>query len=114
MENQSVNDIAAWVRDDPCPAWCAGKHMGDQHPEDRAHYSEALPFPVVIPTGQAYRKRGAEPAEFMVCMRRYQGEAETWVFIGNGEDTRMSIEISLESARRLCRRLTDLLSTRGS
>lgn len=110
MNNQPKPEITDWTVSDPCPTWCNGCHEDDDHQEDQAHYSTSLSIPVITPTDATYLKRGAKCLELMVEMRQFREEEETWVFIGNAEDTTMSIEISLESTKRLNLKLSALLA----
>lgn len=110
MEDQQELDIDASKAETRCPPWCTREHSENDHPEDYAHYSDHHSFPVVVPIGAVYEQHGATGTEFIVGIRRFTRRDETWVFIGAGEDTRRSIEISLESAHRLRYALEDLLS----
>lgn len=92
----------AWLIADPCPSWCEGDHPEAEHPEDRAHLA-AVHVPVVRPCRPHFDAGGdqAEAAEYIVVMRRYAGQPETWVYIGDGENTSRAIEVTAESAQRL-------------
>lgn len=96
------SETPAWLADDPCPPWCTGDHPLDEHPEDRVHMA-AVYVPVVRATRPPFRsgENLADAAEYIVTMRRYAGQADTWVYIGQADDTARSIEITVESARRL-------------
>lgn len=100
----------AWLVTDPCPSWCNGDHRSDDHPEDRAHVAAAH-VPVVRPCqppavgGEAV----AEAAEYIVVMRRYVGQTDTWIYIGEGEDTSRAVEVTAESARRLATEAAKLI-----
>lgn len=98
---------------DACPSWCISEHCKVDHPEDSGHYSTHDSFPVIAPTGSAFRQQGVTCTEFIIGMRRFPNQSESWVFIGDGEDTTMSIEISLESAHRLSRILANFLLEKG-
>lgn len=89
--------IPAWLEADPCPQWCDRDHPEDEHPEDRP----AIYIPVVAATTPPYRGGAPAPAEYLVTIRRYAGRSDTWVYVGDGEDTTRAIEITVESARRL-------------
>lgn len=101
----------AWLAADPCPSWCAGDHPAEEHPEDRAHMVGVY-VPVVRTGGPAFRsgKDPADAVEYVIVMRRYEGQADTWVYIGEGERTTHSIEVTVESARRLVVTLGELLA----
>jgi hypothetical protein len=103
-ENTPVagSETPAWLAADPCPSWCAGDHPLDEHLEDRAHMA-AMYVPVVRATRPPFRggENLAEAAEYIVTMRRYAGQTDTWIYIGHADDTTRSIEITVESARRL-------------
>lgn len=43
----------------------------------------------------------AAAAEYLVVMRRYAGQTDTWVYIGEGEDASRAVHVTVESARRL-------------
>lgn len=95
---------APWWHLDPCPSWCAGDHERNEpsHVEDHLHAVEVnVP---VIRAGSPPFRNGADVVEgldFIVVMRRYAGQSETWLYVGDGENTNRSIEITVESARRL-------------
>lgn len=87
----------AWLADDPCPLWCEGDHPAEQHPEDRSHVA-AVHVPVVHTPRSS---TDAAAAEYVVAMRRYVGQTDTWVCIGEGENASRAVQVTMESARRL-------------
>jgi len=91
---------------DACPAWCSGGHHEGDHPDDRVHRSLAVAVPVVVRhtrfEGSGIR-RSSDAAEFEVALSRVDGEAATWVYLGDGP-TR-SLEFSAESAARVLHEL---------
>ena len=113
MENQQNHDTNGRESKDACPSWCISEHSSTDHPEDSGHYSTHDSFPVITPNGSGFRQQGATCAEFIIGMRRFPNQSESWVFIGDGEDTTMSIEITLESAHRLSRTLARFLLEKG-
>ncbi|WP_431900244.1 DUF6907 domain-containing protein [Nonomuraea sp. bgisy101] len=54
---------AAWLVEDPCPAWCVGgeNHANSTHPDDRVHFSYSAITPLVT---MAYEAAG-HPDMFM-------------------------------------------------
>lgn len=111
LENEAVPDAVtpAWLADDPCPAWCAGDHPLDEHPEDRAHVSEVVDVPVIAKGRRWHGRQVPEPLLYIVAMRRYAGETETWVCIGDGQDGGSRLDVTVESARRVATTTLELI-----
>jgi hypothetical protein len=97
----------AWLTDDPCPSWCEGDHPAEEHPEDRSHVA-AVHVPVVHTSRSS---TDAEAAEYVVVMRRYVGQTDTWVYIGEGEDASRAVQVTVESARRMVAAAAKLVGT---
>lgn len=84
---------------DPCPAWCAGGHRENDHPDDRRHRSAATAVPVMVRRTTVEGDsliHAAEPSEFEVGLSRMDGDAETWLYLGDGPGD--SVEVAAESA----------------
>ncbi|MBX3099925.1 MAG: hypothetical protein KF761_10130 [Salinibacterium sp.] len=98
---------------DACPPWCRGDHEEGDHPDDRVHRSDSVAVPIVARRtwfeGAGIR-REALGTEFEVALSRVDGEQETWLYVGSG--TQMSWDVSVESAERLVRQITDVLRSR--
>lgn len=81
---------AAWLAEDPCPAWCVGDldHDDSTHPDDRNHWSPTHSVdlvtmePVVMggPTAWA-------PDRVNFALEQGYREREPRVLIGKGDDT---------------------------
>ncbi|WP_374699909.1 DUF6907 domain-containing protein [Microbacterium sp. B24] len=80
-----------------CPSWCSGDHEGQDHAQDRYHFSPQVLVPVV--TTERGTRPGAEATEFAVLASQPVGQAtDIWVAVV-GE--RQFIEVTVESAVRL-------------
>ncbi|MDQ1130170.1 hypothetical protein [Microbacterium sp. SORGH_AS_0888] len=88
---------------DPCPEWCCG-----DHDEEGYHQScfEILPAVVPLPPGCDGEGRSEEATELSVAAYRYSHSSAVWVAITEGRQT---LDVSLESARRLHACLARLL-----
>lgn len=97
----------------PCPTWCDGEHLADPA-MDQIHERLAEPVPVIMLNrridGRHELSRLIEATEFEIVAYQYVGDDETWITIVDGEQQRQRIEISLESAWRLAKAMTELLS----
>ncbi len=111
LESRAVADAVtpAWLADDPCPSWCVGDHPADEHPEDRAHVSAVVDVPVIAKGRRFGGRQTAEAVEYIVAMRRYAGESETWVCIGDGRDGGSRLDVTVESARRVVSATMELI-----
>lgn len=81
---------AAWLAEDPCPAWCVAEldHAAATHPADRAHYGPTASVPLVTmePTVIGYPTVWAQPELNVSLDQRYR-EREPRIVIGVGDDT---------------------------
>lgn len=101
----------SWL-DEPCPTWCAGLHDEAEQPADRRHASYHPTVPVIRiddrDTDQQTPRRFVAADEFELVRHRQVGDAEEWVYLGDGEGSGQRLEITIESARRLARALQTL------
>lgn len=109
-------EASAWWLTDPCPSWCAVDHAADEadkslHAEDRSHVAPVAFVPVIRASSPPFKcgENLAEAAEYIVIMRRYVGQTDAWVYIGEGEDTSRAVEVTTESARRLSRAIAKVV-----
>ena len=98
-----------WLTE-PCPPWCADDHARQVIPDDRSHTSDLVDVPVIAlerhRNAEAQIVRCAVTSDLLLAISRRVGEAETWVSIGADGG---QLDITAESARRLWRKLADLL-----
>lgn len=98
-------------RSDTCPRWCVTQHDDADEGWDGHHASTHVLVPVITPrVGQGFGgnlERHVEATDVaMLAQRRADEPATTWIHIV-GE--RQSLEVTLESARRLHGELGQLL-----
>lgn len=81
---------AAWLAEDPCPAWCVAEldHAAATHPADRAHYGPSTLVPLVTmePTVIGYPEQWAQP-ELMISLDQRYREREPRIVLGVGDTT---------------------------
>lgn len=96
----------SWQRED-CPEWCVVAHAEDDHSSDRRHMSRQTPVPVLAlaerSDPQAPGRDQWSLEEFVLCLQRKDGSEQTAVYVGDGREQR--IEIDVGSARRVARSL---------
>ena len=86
-----------------CPAWCAVNHevVGEEF-NDVVHESAHLPVAGVVPQRGHGSDNGPErlavPAELYLVRYQYAGEADEWLYLGDGHH---GLDISPETAQRL-------------
>ena len=99
-----------WLTE-PCPSWCSGDHRGQDHPSDRWHHSDYLTVPVI----ERQRILGPDiedivhilaAEEVTIVVSRAVEHHETWAVIATDQGR---VEVTLESMRRIHRRLGELL-----
>lgn len=104
-----MSDHPEWLTE-PCPFWCDRNHQRQEHPVDRTHSSEHGMVPVIVHDRTLALGNG-EPAvfadEFAIFALRHVRDPETWVAIASDHQ---HIEVSVESAERLHRKLEAVLS----
>jgi hypothetical protein len=81
---------AAWLAEDPCPAWCVGglDHDDSTHPDDRGHFSPTHSVDLVTmePVVDGYPIRWAPDRVNFALEQKYR-EREPRVAMGKGDDT---------------------------
>lgn len=104
-------DKVAWQVDD-CPSWCVGGHRDDDRPADRVHTSAGESVEGRRLVGTVVEREGprddVRQAEVTVVLRRRDGAAETWVYVGDGFD--QYLELDLPTWSRLLLLLSRALS----
>ena len=86
-----------------CPAWCAVNHevVGEEF-NDVVHESAHLPVAGVVPQhkhgGDGGLARRAVPTELYLVRYQYAGEADEWLYLGDGYH---GLDVSPETAQRL-------------
>lgn len=100
-----MQPYASWLEDDACPGWCAGEHPTGQHPDDRAHAYPLVIFPVITDGGRPAPAKAALGMQCVIDIRKYPGNGEIWVFLGDESNLGNGLCVTLESAMRLHRRL---------
>lgn len=106
------DERVAWQHDD-CPRWCVVSHAADDHPHDRRHVSVQHPVAVTAlanaPVGSGAVRDAWSSEDFVICLQRRDGAARTSVYIGDGTDQR--IELELASMRELFEQVGALISS---
>lgn len=100
----------SWQRED-CPGWCVVDHAEADHPDDRKHMSRQIAAPVLAMAEQADPTLPGRdswyPDEVVVCLQRRDGGGQTGVYIGDGAEQR--IEIDVAGVHRIVHSLRALL-----
>lgn len=91
------------TRMERCPAWCVVNHdVASDECDDVVHESAHLPVAGVIPQrGQCsdgVLQRQAVPDELYLVRYQYAGEADEWLYLGDGYH---GLDVSPETAQRL-------------
>ncbi|GAB3618712.1 hypothetical protein GCM10027416_32690 [Okibacterium endophyticum] len=98
---------------DPCPSWCVKKHNESDRGGDRDHESEAHYVPAVrlarLGPSSPTPSRSVEIGDVLVVAFQGRSETHPWISIGLPEDAAVRLEISPESAGRLCAQIVDVL-----
>lgn len=85
-----------------CPAWCAVNHEASDELDDVVHESAHLPVAGVVLQrghgGDGVPERRAVPTELYLVRYQYAGEAEEWLYLGDGYH---GLDVSPETAQRL-------------
>ncbi len=93
-----------------CPPWCASEHQERDHPDDRVHRSHSVAVPVTVRQTSfvgASIRREAGPSELEIALSRIDGDAETWVYVGDGPAR--NLELTVESGERVLRAISAVL-----
>ena len=98
-----------------CPAWCAVNHdAASDEFDDVVHESAHLPVAGVVPQhghgGDGVPQRQAVPAELYLVRYQYAGEADEWLYLGDGHH---GLDVSPETAQRLRRAIDRLMGTKA-
>ena len=86
-----------------CPAWCVVNHdVASDEFDGIVHESAHLPVAGVVPQrghgSDGGPERLAVPTELYLVRYQYAGEADEWLYLGDGYH---GLDISPETARRL-------------
>lgn len=88
-----------------CPPWCVADHADEDEAGGSRHRSEtvALPGITVVPGA----RRTVEAIEILIELHAEHGDPVVGVYIGDGE--RAGLDVTMETADRLVRRLSEVL-----
>ncbi len=91
------------TRVEHCPAWCAVNHdVASDEFDDVVHESAHLPVAGVVPQrghgSDGGPERRAVPTELYLVRYQYAGEADEWLYLGDGHH---GLDVSPETAQRL-------------
>ncbi|MFS3128026.1 DUF6907 domain-containing protein [Nocardioides sp. Bht2] len=92
-----------WQHDD-CPTWCISEHAEHDTVADRVHDSSGSYLTVVAEDPVQHTED--EVLVFLATFRKV-GSTEDWIHLSTPDDGQMSLTLSLESAARLSRVLTE-------
>ena len=98
-----------------CPAWCVVNHnVASDEFDDVVHESAHLPVAGVVPQrghGDDGRpERLAVPTELYLVRYQYAGEADEWLYLGDGHH---GLDVSPETAQRLRRAIGRLMEAKA-
>ena len=97
-----------------CPAWCAVNHdVVSDELDDVVHEGAHLPVAGVVPqygNGDGGPERQAVPTELYLVRYQYAGEADEWLYLGDGHH---GLDVSPETAQRLRRAIDRLMDTKA-
>ena len=96
-----------------CPAWCAVNHdVASDEFDDVIHESAHLPVAGVVPQhghgNDGGPERLAVPTELYLVRYQYAGEADEWLYLGDGHH---GLDVSPETAQRLRRAIDWLMDS---
>jgi hypothetical protein len=105
-----IAPTAAWLAEDPCPAWCVGDldHDDSTHPDDRNHFSPTHSVELVTmdPVVMGGPTRWAPDRVNLSLEAKYR-EREARMLIGKGDDT--NIVATLAEAEEIAFAMLDLV-----
>ena len=86
-----------------CPAWCAVNHdVASDELDGVVHESAHLPVAGVVPQcghgSDGVPQRQAVPTELYLVRYQHAGEADEWLYLGDGHH---GLDVSPETAQRL-------------
>ena len=98
-----------------CPAWCAVNHdVASNELDGVVHESAHLPVAGVVPQrghgSDGVPQRQAVPTELYLVRYQYAGEADEWLYLGDGHH---GLDVSPETAQRLRRAIDRLMGTKA-
>lgn len=98
-----------------CPAWCAVNHdVASDEFDDVVHESAHLPVAGVIPQrgygSDGVLQRRAVPTELYLVRYQYAGDADEWLYLGDGHH---GLDVSPETAQRLRRAIGRLMEAKA-
>jgi len=94
-----------------CPAWCRRLHDDELHPDDRHHAGAARRAAVVVGNPLLEADDRAAPCSVVARLLCRTDSHQTWVEMVSEEGREVRMVVTLESARRLCSVLGELLTT---
>lgn len=94
-------------RDDrrTCPPWCVADHADEDEAAGSRHRGETIVVPGIAVRPGA--RRTVEAIEILIELHAEHGDPVVGVYIGDGE--RAGLDITMETADRLVRRLSEAL-----
>ena len=97
-----------------CPAWCAVNHdVASDELDGVVHESAHLPVAGIVPQrghgGDGGPERQAVPTELYLVRYQYAGEADEWLYLGDGYH---GLDVSPETAQRLRWAIGRLMDTK--
>ena len=98
-----------------CPAWCVVNHdVASDELDGVVHESAHLPVAGVMPQrghgDDGGLARLAVPAELYLVRYQYAGEADEWLYLGDGHH---GLDVSPETAQRLRRAIGRLMDAKA-
>ena len=101
---------------EPCPAWCVVNHdVASDELDGVVHESAHLPVAGVVPQrghgGDDGPGRLAVPTELYLVRYQYAGEADEWLYLGDGHH---GLDVSPETAQRLIWAIGWLMDTKAA
>ncbi len=99
-----------------CPAWCAVNHdVASDEFDDVVHESTHLPVAGVVAQrgygSDGGSERRAVPTELYLVRYQYAGEADEWLYLGDGHH---GLDVSPETAQRLRWAIGRLMDTKAA
>ena len=98
-----------------CPAWCAVNHnVASDELDGVVHESAHFPVAGVVPQrghcSDGVPERQAVPTELYLVRYQYAGEADEWLYLGDGHH---GLDVSPETAQRLRWAIGRLMDTKA-
>ena len=99
-----------------CPAWCAVNHdVASDKLDGVVHESAHLPVAGIVPQRRHGNDGGPErlavPTELYLVRYQYAGEADEWLYLGDGHH---GLDVSPETAQRLRWAIGRLMGTKAA